>query len=750
MRRAIAALLLTLSLPILPAGPIRAVGPSEMGGVIPHPPATAPAVSVEDVMAGFSQWYEPVVFQVLPQIPPVALPLRRDQLDDSGPVLGTFGLDNAEFERLLRDGFVVVDLGPHSDVAGFYDMVEDRNWPVLVTADALLHLHHIQFAETLRGIEERFFIPDLQALCASLNQDLAALMGATAGRAQAAAELAALHLSVASQLLQGVEVAEGAPGEEIAQILAHEGPGLSPLFGYQENYSQYVPRGHYTRSPGLERYFRAMMWLGRMTFLIKGADPAAGVTGLVDLETARTHTAAALLLADRLRRVTLPDGRTAQQVWDRMYRITSFYAGASDDLSPADYAQALGPALIGWSTGDVLTPELLNDDAWIDATRGQLAALRPPRIYSGTGNQSTGVSGEASLLAVLGETQGMRVMGQRSVPDSEIMQRLVFPAVGAYTGPDAVTPFTLVRSDLGPIRAFPRGLDVMSVFGSQRAARHLSTMGDASYEGYAEAVAELRLEFARLTPIDWNRNLYWSWLHALQALFGPHGHGYPVFMQSEAWLDRRLETALASWTALRHDTILYAKQSETPMATAAPPMELPQVVGYVEPVPELYARLLATSRMTRRGLEAMGVLESGARWRLEYLETILERLLDISVRELQNVPLTAEDYEFIDHFAAGVESTVGDVDPEGLQTTLVADVHTDGNTGSVLEEGSGYLNAVVAAYPNPRGQLVLGVGAVLTHREFRHPQSDRLTDEAWRAMLERGELPAPAPWQRPE
>ena len=37
--------------------------------------------------------------------------------------------------------------------------------------------------------------------------------------------------------------------------------------------------------------------------------------------------------------------------------------------------------------------------------------------------------------------------------------------------------------------------------------------------------------------------------------------GYPSFMRNEAWTDKSLNTSLGSWAELRHDTILYAKQS---------------------------------------------------------------------------------------------------------------------------------------------------------------------------------------------
>ena len=40
------------------------------------------------------------------------------------------------------------------------------------------------------------------------------------------------------------------------------------LFGAKRDvdFSQFEPRGHYTNTEQLKRYFRAMMWLGRIDF----------------------------------------------------------------------------------------------------------------------------------------------------------------------------------------------------------------------------------------------------------------------------------------------------------------------------------------------------------------------------------------------------------------------------------------------------------------------------------------------------
>jgi hypothetical protein len=54
-------------------------------------------------------------------------------------------------------------------------------------------------------------------------------------------------------------------------------------------------------------------------------------------------------------------------------------------------------------------------------------------------------------------------------------------------------------------------------------------------------------------------------------------------MSTEAWKYKELNTALASWTQLRHDTILYAKQSYTMLLGISEPLDS-KLRGYVEPI----------------------------------------------------------------------------------------------------------------------------------------------------------------------
>jgi len=82
-----------------------------------------------------------------------------------------------------------------------------------------------------------------------------------------------------------------------------------------------------------------------------------------------------------------------------------------------------------------------------------------------------------------------------------------------------------------------------------------------------------------------------------------------------------------------------------------------------------------------------------------------------------------------------LNGVIQDVDDKAKKTTIVADVHTDGNTGQVLEEGSGYVKLIIVAYKVPDGRILVGAGPVMSYYEFKHPMQNRLTDEDWREML---------------
>ena len=698
------------------------------------------------VEPNFAAYYEAWEYSVEPNTISYELPLYPNRITNCGSVDGELNLDPVK-DFICQNGFVVIegDFPWHDptreDMVTPYRHLREDNIPIFVTADTLLHLYHVQFDESLKEVEEKEFYDDIFKLTDTLLDDALQLYDQLEGDLKEAARRNVAYLSVASQLIGSSstvpEMVSNEVSSELAKIEGHSGFSSSDIFIYEEDYSQYVPRGHYTRSEDLKKYFKTLMWYGRMAFLLKG-----GSEGLISEDDARIQTLQACLLAISLDTQQV-DERSASEIWNRMYTVTAFYVGLADDLTPYDYLWALDQVF-----GQEYVLADLDDPDHFHELRSELALLPSPQIFGGTGN--IGVVPpvtEQTLNEILVKTKGMRLMGQRFIPDSYMFQNLVFPQVGNYIGDFNSLPFTCS----GLTRSYPRGLDVMALLGSEQAESIVIQEEDTDYEGYWDRFNELAEEFGAFSLEEWNRNLYWGWLYSLKALITGYGDGYPAFMQTPAWSKRSLNAALASWTELRHDTILYSKQGYSSTDSAEGP---PTPPGYVEPVPEFFGRLLVLTRMTRTGLSDMDVLSDQARERLASFEEILNRLIEIATKELTNQSLSGRDCGYLDSLGEWLEYLlVAAYDNvygwTGLRTTLVADVHTCGSEGMVLEEAVGKVDLIVVACPQPDCSAFLAIGPVLSYYEFKHLMADRLTDEKWRELLDSPDKPERPAWYRP-
>jgi hypothetical protein len=579
----------------------------------------------------------------------------------------------------------------------------------------MLHVYHILYDYTLRILETRKLYDDLEKLNSTmLKSALSQYDRATDAKAKTSALKNLAYFTVANVLLNPSTVipaqVKDMVNAELTLIDAHKGFDPSPIFGYEEDYSQYVPRGHYTRNEQLSRYFKSMMWYGRMMFRIS---PREGK------EKAIEETLQAILIISAVKNSSI-GAESALEVWDRIYAPTAFFVGKSDDLNIYEYMEIMekiyGPDYAS------ISPDTLADVTKIESFIEEAKNYRSPMINST-------LVWEGEDVGVV--TKGFRFMGQRFIPDSYMFQQLVHDKVSG--------------------RMFPKGLDILAIMGSERAYNILiNVFKENSYPKYTEQIAKLKDAFAEMDDGVWAQNLYWNWLYVLMPLLEQKGAGYPAFMQNVAWIDKDLSTALGSWTELRHDTILYAKQSYA-MKTSLPPT--PQLIkGYVEPNPELYARLAALAKFTSDGLSARGLLLKEFADKFTQLEDLLLSLKEISELELTNQSLSNDQYgvivnigktlESIMTFPPDISSEIENQEDESM--AIVADVHTDPNGNQVLEEGVGYPMNIFVAVPVD-GELRITQGTIFSYYEFEWPMSNRLTDGEWQKKLT-ADPPAPPIW----
>ena len=318
----------------------------------------------------------------------------------------------------------------------------------------------------------------------------------------------------------------------------------------------------------------------------------------------------------------------------------------------------------------------------------------------------------------------------------------------------------LIEPDLSPTLPFKREDAITHksqprhLFGKE-ALSILENQGETQYACYPENILKMQVYLTGLPTETWTQNLYWGWLYQLRPLLDVKQSGYPTFMQNPAWLRKDLNTFLGSWSELKHDTILYAKQVYAELGGGP---EKKDDRGYVEPNPSVYARLASLLKMTNEGLEIRG-LTANMKDNLSKMEQLALSLKTISEKELNNEKLTDEEYELIRSYGGQLEHfwlEVNKDEPVFKESTsqrdylnenpaaIIADVATDPN-GQVLEEGTGKISAIYVVVPVD-GKLKIAKGGVYSYYEFTWPMSDRLTDKKWREMLNSNQSPKLPSW----
>lgn len=611
---------------------------------------------------------------------------------------------------LHRNHFTV----KYSRYKQLYDIYNECTWngtPVFVTTDAVLHIYHVLFDRMLADIEIQKFVEVLDLLTQTLLDETQSIHSqSTDPDTREAARRNLAFLAVAKKLLKGEDITvpvtvTALVDSELTLIANHDGFHFSPILGYFSalDYSQFQPRGHYTKNDTLKAYFKAMMWYGWTIFTMEPERFG---------DISRRHTLQALMLTQLVYRLET-ESPSLFDLWSQIYEPTIFFVGKTDDPNIKNY-KTIADQIYG-SEFLTLSPDSLANASLLDQFMAEAQKLPEPKIPNW-------------IYGAIASYKGFRFMGQRFIPDSYMFAHLVLPDV--------------------PFRYFPKGLDVMAILGSNRAYTLLDSLYEqTSYANYPEKIAEFNTEFSALSSAEWAQNLYWNWLYCLMPLLYEKGEGYPFFMQTIAWADKELLTALASWAELRHDTILYAKQSGTPCCMPPGP---PRSV--VEPNPHLYARLASLVRYTREGLVSLDLLLEGYEEKLDLFENLLLFLRKIAIKELENTPISDNEYEDIYCFGKVMQDLVSvsknpenPWEMEAEDMAVIADVHTDHDSKQCLEEGVGYPLEIFVIV-NEGGIPRITRGAIFSYYEFLQPIANRLTDEAWREMLQDDSPPSMPEW----
>jgi hypothetical protein len=637
-------------------------------------------------------------------------------------------LTPAELDLLGKNGFAIAKGQRFPHFAYGYQTIYMQDLPVFISADSIMQAVHQSYDDILKAIELEALLPELGKLIAGMRAALPGLVGAATGTKH---DLD-LFLAVAASLLDGKAVTgvAGATRAEIEALLTPvmqaEGHGPATFFGATReiDYSQFKPRGHYAGDMLLERYFRAMAWLGRIDLPLLQTEPTTGKQLLVRDAVAGALALRALLQGDGFAR------------WKRIDATVRGFVGEPDSMAPPDADRLKADlSLPGIDIAGVTDQAL--------ATALVAGAYGKQKILSQIVIQDVHVGETWPLDATFA------LFGQRYVFDAHVLSNVVYDRVGT--------------------RLMPDPLDVAyAALGNDQAAALLAP--ELKSYAYAPALEAIRLLGDEHGATFWDANLYNLWLGALRALspgadVGRADSGLPAVAATEPWGRRLLNTQLASWSQLRHDTVLYAKPSYTTGASC----EFPD--AYVEPYPVFFARIeklaaAGAAIVAQLPLADDSPLAPRIRsyfMRLGEVAGILRRMAE---HQRTGMPHSAEDLAFINR-AVSVWSCSqppianGSIDgwykdlffaPEEAANLapVITDVHTQptdlagADLGRVLHAGTGLSRLMIVTVDTCMGPRAYA-GVVSSYHQVVTEHYQRLTDFEWHKQL-LDMPPADVPW----
>jgi len=676
-----------------------------------------------DATAFLARWH-PAYLDQLPYAPSQAVNLPLIQAS-------SLRLDNAELDTLSKSGLAISARQSFGTFFMGYTGIYANDLPLFVSGDSVLHAVHRSYDAILKDVETAALQPALTALIDGMREALQSEQASGAWPGETVADVDE-YLAVAASLnLDSGSAGPVAGGDSaaiasiVAKSIAGTGAETVTMFGQPRyvDFSQFTPRGHYANS-SLQAYFRSMMWLGRMDLRLLMQD----VTGAVSFD--RRQFAAAALMAKLVAPV--------QPEWVRLDQTMRAFSGESDNMTPADFPALL--TILGveaWSsaldkTDEELAQAIVNGGFGIQRIASQLLFVEP-------GNEGAPLD-RAFLL-----------LGQRFTLDSQVLSNVVYDRVHEE-----------------PYRMMPNPLDVaFAALGNSGAADILAS-DLAAHPGYPQALHQARVLVDGHEPGYFAESLYTSWLGALRAASpdwsGTLSASAPPIVTSEAWTRRILQMQLASWAELRHDNLLYAKQSYT----GIPVCDFPD--AYVEPIPALWHAIVEFANrgaklVAELGLDqaSTGIAAGNYFASLADTTTMLEAM---ARQQEQGLPFTADQMAFINQAVQyKTESVVCTTiqrpdgwypklfyspDDADKQDTLIADVHTQpadeagAIVGKVLHVATGFPRLMVVTFDTCSGPRAYA-GVVSAYHELTTANFDRLTDERWSSQIA-ATPPAEVPW----
>ncbi|MFW9828713.1 MAG: DUF3160 domain-containing protein [Candidatus Thorarchaeota archaeon] len=666
---------------------------------------------------------------ILPEYEPYYDLELGDNLSYFNRIDQSFSLTNAEKQLLEQKKFVVLNRMGTDDIVDAFSFYWNNDLPVFITTDMILHVWHLIFDKVLEQTEEDIFFPLLRALSIEIMNYISdnSIFDAHT----------IIYFNVASKLVNSsLDLDLSIEIEQASEYICDAIMNLNPIIEndltkrFIDDYSQYKPRGHYTKSEELKMYFRLYKWFARIPFFFDDY-PSIAILNVTPEHMIKTAIEVTWLLKNIY--INYLDQKVSGlQIWEAIMDFLKIIMGSPNSITPRHLNSHCEQVI-----GNNWHPINFDDD--------KIAQIKN-NILNDPSIPVPDMPFFSDIIAYGTQSpKTFTLFGEMETLDSYSLQCVVHPYIDK--------------------RLLPHGLDfAYTCLESNHSLQLLQEAYSQEFIVYPDYLENLNLVKDEISsaPEEKKVSLQWNWIKSLKSLSVeiPASNNtviLPEFMNSSAWLDEKLTTIMGSYAQLRHDTILYTKQSYSGIICSTP-------TAYVEPYPDFYksigqlAQLFKTSFIP---LVTLGYnLTSGYFNFLRFLNTFTDicvKLEEISIKELARIPLNSEDKTFItsiyherDPDYCGPTLALGWLpfllrgfsysysspsEAANSRATLIADIHTDPNYEQVLHISTGFLEHIITYVPSWDGHEIPVVGPVFSYYEFPAPDLNRLTDEEWRGIL---------------
>ncbi|MHA2364565.1 MAG: DUF3160 domain-containing protein, partial [Candidatus Hodarchaeales archaeon] len=378
-----------------------------------------------------------------------------------------FNFTSDELSFLKQNDFIVLNRMGTDDILDAYKYYWESDLPIFITTDSMLQVWHLIFDNILEQTEEEVLFPLLGSLSTNLTDTFISQVDAL--KDDLAYIDALIYVYVAAKLVNPIiyvpyEISESV--SMIIQAIMDEITIFDARGQFQTNltkrfiddFSQYKPRGHYTKSEALKTYFRLFKWFSRIPFYFDNY-PAESILSRSPQQMIKS---ASILIWTMKNSIISWESHNVNglAIWKGFKAFLDALVGQTYAVSPIDidniYSELKGPS---WHP--------------IDLTSDDIALVQSQILL----NDSIPAPNDAFIVDALipgtvRSPKAMVLFGERLTLDTYALNNLVYPYV--------------------PQRLLPNGLDfVTTVLESNRG---LSLLPNKDYLNYPEMINQTKEE----------------------------------------------------------------------------------------------------------------------------------------------------------------------------------------------------------------------------------------------------------------